>query len=304
MQQLAVLRIRKMGLNAYPVSNGREVLEAIEKNDYALILMDCQMPEMDGFEATIAIRRNETKTGGHTPIIAMTASAMVGDREHCITSGMDDYLSKPVSQEQLTEVLRRWLPKRLQRSKTRAEVVAPPDQIALVEPEGDRCAKPKGGRQKERNREQSAKPLYKRRSDPTAETTEKCGESTIERTADCIDKRLPHATNGEQIDVASELEERLCDLDLSQLEELYGKGDMHTLLESFVDESMQLAKSVAFFCKERDGQQLAVQVHQLKGLASVMTAERLSRACANGKRRLKSMHGRKLKSFSPLWRRS
>ncbi len=137
MQQLAVLRIRKMGLNAYPVSNGREVLEAIEKNEYALILMDCQMPEMDGFEATIAIRRNETKTGGHTPIIAMTASAMVGDREHCITSGMDDYLSKPVSQEQLTEVLRRWLPKRLQRSKTRAEVVAPLDQIALVEPDGD-----------------------------------------------------------------------------------------------------------------------------------------------------------------------
>ncbi len=136
------------------------------------------------------------------------------------------------------------------------------------------------GRQKERNRDLSAKPLYKRRSDPTGEAPEKCGESTKERTADCIDKRSPHATNGEQIDVASEREERLCDLDLSQLEELYGKGDMHTLLESFVEESMQLAKSVAFFCKERDGQQLAVQVHQLKGLASVMTAERLSKACA------------------------
>ncbi|MGH9548855.1 MAG: ATP-binding protein, partial [Terriglobales bacterium] len=111
MQQLALRQIRKLGVNAVAASNGLEVLESVRKQKFALILMDCQMPEMDGFEATLSIRKDEAVNGGHTPIIAMTAAAMIGDREHCLTSGMDDYLSKPVSQEQLFHVLRKWLPK-------------------------------------------------------------------------------------------------------------------------------------------------------------------------------------------------
>jgi two-component system, sensor histidine kinase and response regulator len=71
--------------------------------------MDCQMPEMDGFEATRVIRDLEKSTGKHIPIIAMTASAMRGDRENCIASGMDDYMSKPVGKQQLLSVLTRWL---------------------------------------------------------------------------------------------------------------------------------------------------------------------------------------------------
>jgi CheY-like chemotaxis protein len=79
--------------------------------------MDCQMPEMDGFETTLAIRKNETITGQHIPIIAMTAAAMKGDREHCITSGMDDYLSKPVTLDQLEALLQGWLLHRRRFSK-------------------------------------------------------------------------------------------------------------------------------------------------------------------------------------------
>jgi CheY-like chemotaxis protein len=71
--------------------------------------MDCQMPEMDGYEATLLIRKDEAVRGGHIPVIAMTASAMKGDRENCIAAGMDDYLSKPVGQEQLFRLLEKWL---------------------------------------------------------------------------------------------------------------------------------------------------------------------------------------------------
>jgi len=93
------------------VINGRAALEALEHTTYDLALMDCQMPEMDGFEATRAIREREVAMGqAPLPIIAMTAHAMSDDREHCLTAGMSDYLSKPFTQEQLHAVLRRWLP--------------------------------------------------------------------------------------------------------------------------------------------------------------------------------------------------
>ncbi|HEY9730472.1 MAG TPA: response regulator [Drouetiella sp.] len=111
MQELGVRQLKKMGIEAHPVSSGVEVVKAIKAGDYALILMDCQMPDMDGFEATRAIRELEKSTGKHIPIIAMTASAMRGDRENCIASGMDDYMSKPVGKQQLIAVLERWLGK-------------------------------------------------------------------------------------------------------------------------------------------------------------------------------------------------
>lgn len=111
MQELGVRQLKKMGIVAVPVSSGVEVVEAIKTGDYSLILMDCQMPEMDGFEATRAVREIEKSTGKHIPIIAMTASAMRGDRENCIAAGMDDYMSKPVGKQQLIAVLERWLGK-------------------------------------------------------------------------------------------------------------------------------------------------------------------------------------------------
>jgi HPt (histidine-containing phosphotransfer) domain-containing protein len=86
-------------------------LSAFGKGSYDLILMDVQMPEMDGFEATAAIRRQEREGGKLIQIIAMTAHAMKGDRERCLGAGMNDYVSKPVSAQALVEVLEKWLPK-------------------------------------------------------------------------------------------------------------------------------------------------------------------------------------------------
>ena len=86
----------------------KEALEALSRIAYDAILMDCHMPELDGYEATRAIRQAEGPR--HTPIIAMTANAMTGDREKCITAGMNEYLSKPIRQEELARAFAKWLP--------------------------------------------------------------------------------------------------------------------------------------------------------------------------------------------------
>jgi CheY-like chemotaxis protein/HPt (histidine-containing phosphotransfer) domain-containing protein len=111
-QKVALRILEKIGYRADAVANGQEVLAALVRVPYDLILMDVQMPEMDGLETTAAIRRKETETDGHIPIIAMTAHAMKGDRERCLEAGMDDYISKPVQPQDLVETIGRWLGER------------------------------------------------------------------------------------------------------------------------------------------------------------------------------------------------
>jgi len=100
-QMLAARLIEKRGHVVTVVNNGRDALTALEKGSFDAVLMDVQMPEMDGFEATSEIRNKETGTGNHLPIIAMTAHSMTGDRERCLAAGMDSYVSKPVRPEEL-----------------------------------------------------------------------------------------------------------------------------------------------------------------------------------------------------------
>jgi PAS domain S-box-containing protein len=110
-QKVALRHLERIGYRADAVANGKEVLSALERIPYDLILMDVQMPEMDGFEATATMRRKERETGGHIPIIAMTAHALKGDRERCLEAGMDDYVPKPIEPQGLIEVIARWVDK-------------------------------------------------------------------------------------------------------------------------------------------------------------------------------------------------
>jgi len=109
-QKVALAMLRNMGHQADAVANGEEAINVLQTVPYDLVLMDCHMPEMDGFEATRTIRRDESKVlNSRIPIIALTASAMQGDRERCIQAGMNDFIAKPVLKRALGEMIAKWM---------------------------------------------------------------------------------------------------------------------------------------------------------------------------------------------------
>jgi two-component system sensor histidine kinase/response regulator len=108
-QKVAVKLLQKINYSVDVVENGRQAVEAVQKQKYSAVFMDVQMPEMDGFEATRLIREQEAGTR-HIPIVAMTAHAMKGDRERCLEAGMDDYLPKPIDPQELHAMLDKWIP--------------------------------------------------------------------------------------------------------------------------------------------------------------------------------------------------
>jgi CheY-like chemotaxis protein len=105
-QKVAAAMLQRLGYRVDMVANGREAIEAVARVPYAAVLMDCQMPEMNGYEASMEIRRREDG-GRHVPIVALTASAIKGDEERCLAAGMDAYVTKPVTVDALGGVLRR-----------------------------------------------------------------------------------------------------------------------------------------------------------------------------------------------------
>ncbi len=125
-QKLAVTLLKKAGYGVDAVENGRKVIEALKRSAYDLVLMDIQMPEMDGFETTRIIREMEPE-GEHIPIIAMTAFAMKGDRERCLQSGMDEYISKPVDARNIFQAIEKWV------KSSAHQRVMPPYQTERVE---------------------------------------------------------------------------------------------------------------------------------------------------------------------------
>ncbi|HEX2702769.1 MAG TPA: response regulator, partial [Solirubrobacteraceae bacterium] len=108
-QIVAVRTLERCGCRTDVAHNGREALEMLDGQRYDAILMDCQMPEMDGYQATAVLRARENG-GPRVPVIAMTAHAMDGDRARCLAAGMDDYISKPIRRDSLIDTLRRWVP--------------------------------------------------------------------------------------------------------------------------------------------------------------------------------------------------
>ncbi len=129
-QKVALLQLKNIGFVGHAVNNGAQAVEALTGGQFALVLMDCQMPEMDGFQATREIRKAEVLTGRRIPIIAMTAHAMDGDRDKCIAAGMDDYITKPVDAKKLQKVLLKWLA--VQALESQAQLVSQKAAIATA----------------------------------------------------------------------------------------------------------------------------------------------------------------------------
>ncbi|MCX6135351.1 MAG: ATP-binding protein [Ignavibacteriales bacterium] len=119
-QEVCVRMLEKAGFQPSVVGNGEEAVNALERSVYDLVFMDCQMPVMDGYEATGHIRKNEQQ-GRRTIIVAMTANALQGDREKCLAAGMDDYVSKPIKQEVLRKTLQKWVARILQSVNVESE---------------------------------------------------------------------------------------------------------------------------------------------------------------------------------------
>ena len=130
-QKVTVKMLEKLGYRADVASNGREAVKAFDRNRYDIILMDCSMPEMDGFEAARAIRA--TEAGYRTAIIAMTANALEGDRERCLAAGMDDYIAKPVDRSELAHKLARWSSTAIEGAKGLDETAPADDRLTSVD---------------------------------------------------------------------------------------------------------------------------------------------------------------------------
>ncbi len=109
-RRVAVHMLDRLGFGVDVACNGIEALECLAQGAYDAVLMDCQMPELDGFEATRRVREIERGSERHIPILAMTAHALAGDRERCLAAGMDDYLAKPIKLKALEDLLALWVP--------------------------------------------------------------------------------------------------------------------------------------------------------------------------------------------------
>jgi CheY-like chemotaxis protein len=126
-REVAIGMLESLGCSTEAVDNGRLAIDAMNDTSFDAVLMDCQMPVMDGLTATAEIRRRELGSGGpRVPIIALTANAMEGDRERCLAAGMDDFLSKPFTRQQLAGLLKRWLTQRMPQEPGREDTARIP----------------------------------------------------------------------------------------------------------------------------------------------------------------------------------
>ena len=197
-QRLMIGILTKRGHLVTAVDDGKKVLKALGCQRFDLIVMDVQMPEMDGLEATRAIRLTEQETGGHIPIIALTAHAMKGDRERCIEAGMDDYLTKPVEPKALHEMIAQWT----SRGKTRDG-----EEIQANGGENNPSGSPKMSASAAGNIDVRAKPSAERRVDQTnlfdIESLRKRVEGDSDLLAEMIELYLTHSPSSlDEIDAA------------------------------------------------------------------------------------------------------
>jgi CheY-like chemotaxis protein/HPt (histidine-containing phosphotransfer) domain-containing protein len=247
-----------LGYEVRTVCNGLEALGALADHDYGLVLMDCQMPVMDGYAATEAIRRTEAETGRRVPIVAVTANALQGDREHCLSVGMDGYIQKPVDLGTMQHILAQWLAASSQSAGSPAVEAAE--------------------RARQDARDERAPAL-------AASAVAGASESRSSATVELVGRRDGLYASHEA-DASTRIEE-LPILDPEQLHALTalqepGAPDvLDKLVQEFRVDARQLLDQMRTAVQTQDARALRLAAHTLKSSAAYLGGKRLSRCCAD-----------------------
>jgi CheY-like chemotaxis protein len=266
MQKLALQQLSKLGLLVTAVANGREVLDALENHDYLLVLMDCQMPVLDGFETTRIIRGQEKATGKHIPVIALTASAMQGDEDICYAAGMDDYLCKPVNRQQLRLMINKWCPQEDFSFLEEHQLAGAGEGAAEIDATEIKAAAETDATGSLREEVKKGPLTEESRNGGKA-----IGETAVSETA-LAEKSVAEKSILTKVGITSSVET----FNLPELISLYGKSSIPELFLSFIEEGTSILASTRKALEEKDVQELKMQAHTFKGMAAVLTAVNLA----------------------------
>ncbi len=277
-QRLAIVQLQKLGYQTEAVANGRQAVEAIlnDSERYSLVLMDCQMPDMDGFAATRVLRKAEAKTKEHIPVIAMTANAMQGDREACIEAGMDDYISKPVALESLKEALTRW---------------GRPAKPANIDPARKLAVAPRGAARRNAVMRDAAEVDDGSDLELNLDEAEAFEETGTDGRLDASPPEDGAAVHLEAMgmeDAPSLVSEHTPEGDpldhtlLDNIRGLQGEGDpdfLAEIIDIYLTDSLRTVEEIYHAAVNKNAEQMRLAAHNLKGNSANLGAARLADIC-------------------------
>lgn len=258
-QKVAVAELEDLGLKVHLAATGREAIEMLSKCDYSLVLLDCQMPEMDGFEAIGIIREMEKLTRGqHIPVIAMTAHAMPEDRDRCLAAGMDDYLSKPFEPSDLIFVLGKWLPilNRYENQKNSNRITVTRMNLEALQPLHPRL------------------PVM-----PKSDAIEPSSTSAKSILSSAIDNGTGHIDLVKASHTAPPVPVSSTKIDFNRLLERYKEPGAKQLLSMFIPNTRSQLRNMKKAIEEQDAGGLASLAHAHRGACTMMYAHDMASAC-------------------------
>jgi PAS domain S-box-containing protein len=264
-------QLGSLGISCHMVVNGREAVEAASRNNYALIFMDCEMPEMDGFTATGEIRKQELAQGKRTPIVAMTANAIAGDREQCINASMDDYLSKPVETDDIEDMIRKWVPKRILKGNFGSDEQRGLDDSAVLNENGRFSGVVEARSQRAGNKWKQLLESHRQETAPSDNGAD--DHFTFDESVLATESVSNSASDQEDRESTSDGEED--QLDYDRLRTICGEEGMPEIIGEFLSSVQVLMKDLENAIVSQDDVARRKIAHELTGSCSAIGAKQL-----------------------------